>query len=92
MPTSIQSESSTQGTNPGSQQDRQSPVWDVLGRGNPAGRALFNIYCGDIGGKAVGNQFSSQNLATLHRLLKRDGKLPQDQQPGKSRRLSLCRN
>jgi|AntAceMinimDraft_12_1070368.scaffolds.fasta_scaffold436940_1 hypothetical protein len=36
--------------------------WDALGRGTPAGRALFNLYNGDTGGKTHGNSSSAYNV------------------------------
>jgi hypothetical protein len=39
----------------------EKEVWDLLGRGSPAGRALFNVYNGDSAGKSVGRRFSDRN-------------------------------
>lgn len=40
-------------------------IWDNIGRGTPAGRALFAIYNGDNAGKKVGNHFSTLNREVL---------------------------
>lgn len=39
----------------------QSAVWDMLGRGTPAGRRLFALYNGDNAGRHVGNDYSARN-------------------------------
>ena len=36
-------------------------AWKVMGRDTPAGKALFSLYGGDHGGKAVGQQFHERN-------------------------------
>lgn len=36
--------------------------WDALGRGTPAGRALFNLYNGDSNGKRYGNLSNNYNV------------------------------
>ena len=42
-------------------EDEDTP-WDALGRGTPAGRALFNLYNGDAKGKGYGNALNRHNM------------------------------
>ena len=40
-----------------------APCWQHLGRSTPAGRALYNLFCTDQGGRRMGNSFSERNRA-----------------------------
>lgn len=46
---------------PQSAEPQRLEPWKLLGRDNPAGRALFNLYNGDLAGKGVGNKYSQRN-------------------------------
>lgn len=37
--------------------------WQLLGRSNPAGRALYKLFCTDVLGRGQGNCFSDRNRA-----------------------------
>ena len=46
--------------------DDSGAIWDALGRGTAAGRAVFNLYNGDCNGKAYGsfaNEFNRRQMA-----------------------------
>lgn len=46
--------------------DTEPPhVWKSVGRGTPAGRALFNLFSDDVNGKQTGDKFSARNKAVL---------------------------
>lgn len=46
--------------------DTEAPhVWKSVGRGTPAGRALFNLFSDDVNGKQTGDKFSARNKAVL---------------------------
>lgn len=46
--------------------DAEPPaVWKSVGRGTPAGRALFNLFSDDVNGKQTGDKFSARNKAVL---------------------------
>ena len=46
--------------------DDAETMWDVLGRGTAAGRAVFNLYApGDVTGKRYGRLMSDYNVAKL---------------------------
>ena len=40
-------------------------VWQSVGRGTPAGRALFNLFSDDVNGRQTGDKFSARNKAVL---------------------------
>ena len=40
-----------------------SAVWDTVGRGSPAGRALYNLFSQDVSGRQTGDRFSARNKA-----------------------------
>jgi hypothetical protein len=42
-------------------------LWEILGRGSPAGKALFNLYSGDNSGKTAGERFHQRNRKTHER-------------------------
>ncbi|KAL3139995.1 hypothetical protein ABBQ38_004280 [Trebouxia sp. C0009 RCD-2024] len=45
--------------------DHQEPpaVWQSVGRGTPAGRALFNLFSDNVNGKQTGDKYSARNKA-----------------------------
>lgn len=46
--------------------DNEPPaVWQSVGRGTPAGRALFNLFSDNVNGKQTGDKFSARNKAVL---------------------------
>mmetsp|Transcript_25633 Transcript_25633/g.35422 ORF Transcript_25633/g.35422 Transcript_25633/m.35422 type:complete len:241 (+) Transcript_25633:265-987(+) len=51
----------------GEKESGKEAVWDVLGRGSPAGRALHTLYSKDVGAKTKGNQASDINRARINR-------------------------
>lgn len=51
----------------GDDDDESGAIWDALGRGTAAGRAVFNLYSGDSSGRAYGkfaNDFNVEKMAT----------------------------
>jgi len=44
-------------------------LYNLLGRGSPAGRALFNIYNGDSAGRRAGSEFHGRNKQAHERKL-----------------------
>ena len=42
-----------------------SAVWESVGRGSPAGRALYNLFSEDINGRQTGDKFSARNKAVF---------------------------
>ncbi|KAL3154104.1 hypothetical protein ABBQ32_013639 [Trebouxia sp. C0010 RCD-2024] len=40
-------------------------VWQSVGRGTPAGRALFNLFSDNVNGKQTGDKYSARNKAVL---------------------------
>lgn len=40
-------------------------VWQSVGRGTPAGRALFNLFSDDVNGRHTGDKYSARNKAVL---------------------------
>ena len=57
----------------------EAPPWELLGRGSPAGRALFKLYGGDQA-RTAGARFSQRNRARHSRALER-GYVPPKVEP-----------
>mmetsp|Transcript_2763 Transcript_2763/g.9358 ORF Transcript_2763/g.9358 Transcript_2763/m.9358 type:complete len:232 (+) Transcript_2763:169-864(+) len=51
------------------EEDEGQMPWDALGRGTPAGRALFALYNGDSRGAQVGNSYSDRNRMRITKQL-----------------------